>query len=99
MLAEVDASPISWFEREQANIRAAVELCASLGLTGLCWDLAASSREFYAIGGYVDYWHSTHTTALDACRRAGERRAEQLVSASLKKLTERSTRPPLYSPT
>jgi tetratricopeptide (TPR) repeat protein len=81
--AEVDASPLAWFDRERANIRAAVEDCARLGLTGICWDLAVTAHEFYTIRGYFDDWYATHTAALDACRQAGDRRGEGIVLACL----------------
>ncbi|HET7016498.1 MAG TPA: BTAD domain-containing putative transcriptional regulator, partial [Streptosporangiaceae bacterium] len=72
-LAEIDASPTGWFEKERANLRAAVEHCAVLGLTGLCWDLAVSAHEFYGVGEYYDDWYTTHAVALDACVEAGDR--------------------------
>jgi len=83
VLAEVDASPLDWFNKERANIRAAVEHCAELGLVDLCWDLAVSAHEFYTICGYFDDWHATHTLALDACRKAGDTRGEGIVLACL----------------
>lgn len=83
VLAEVDASPLEWFERERPNIRAAVEHCAALGLTETCWDLAVSAHEFYGVRGYFDDWQATHTTALQACRSAGDRRGEGIVLACL----------------
>jgi DNA-binding SARP family transcriptional activator/tetratricopeptide (TPR) repeat protein len=81
VLAEVDADPLAWFERERANIRAAVEHCAGLGLTGMCWDLAVSAHEFYTVRGYFDDWATTHAIALHACRKAGDRRGEGIVLA------------------
>ncbi|HLN69445.1 MAG TPA: BTAD domain-containing putative transcriptional regulator [Streptosporangiaceae bacterium] len=78
-LAEVDADPLDWFEKERSNIRAAVEHCAALGLTGICWDLAVSSHEFYTLREYFDDWYATHAVALDACLRAGDRRGEGVV--------------------
>lgn len=83
VLAEVDASPVDWFEQERANIRAAVDHCAALGLTGVCWDLAVSAHEFYTIRGYFDDWYATHTRALQACRAAGDTRGEGIVLACL----------------
>lgn len=83
VLAEVDASPPNWFERERAGIRAAVEHCAALGLTETCWDLAVSAHEFYGISGYFNDWQATHTVALQACRSAGDRRGEGIVLACL----------------
>ena len=80
-LAEVDAEPLDWFEKERPNIRAAVEHCAELGLTGICWDLAVSAHEFYTVRGYFDDWCATHAVALEACRRAGDRHGEGIVLA------------------
>ncbi len=87
VLAEVAASARDWFERERANIRAAVEHCAALGLTETCWDLAVSAHEFYGISGYFDDWQATHTTALQACRNAGDLRGEGIVLACLNQPT------------
>jgi DNA-binding SARP family transcriptional activator/tetratricopeptide (TPR) repeat protein len=83
VLAEIDASPVGWFEKERSNIRVAVEECARLGLTGICWDLAVSAHEFYTIRGYFDDWSATHTTALSACLAAGDRRGEGAVLVCL----------------
>jgi DNA-binding SARP family transcriptional activator/tetratricopeptide (TPR) repeat protein len=83
VLAEVDASPVDWFERERANIRAAIEHCAELGLTDLAWDLAVSAHEFYSIRGYFDDWHATHMVALRACRAADDKLGEGIVIACL----------------
>ena len=82
VLADVDADPLDWFETERANIRAAVEHSAALGLTSVCWDLAVSAHEFYTIRGYHDDWQTTHAAALDACRAAGDRHGEALVLTS-----------------
>jgi len=83
VLAEVDTAPLEWFERERANIRAAVDHCATLGMTDLCWDLAVSAHEFYTIRGYFDDWYATHAQALRACRAHGDARGEGVVLACL----------------
>jgi DNA-binding SARP family transcriptional activator/tetratricopeptide (TPR) repeat protein len=83
VLAEIDASPLAWFEKERLNIRAAIEHCAELNLAEVCWDLAVSAHEFYAIRGYFDDWYATHQVALDACREAGDRRGEGIMLACL----------------
>jgi DNA-binding SARP family transcriptional activator/tetratricopeptide (TPR) repeat protein len=83
VLEEVAASPLDWFEKERPNIRTAVEQCAALGLTSVCWDLAVSAHEFYNIRGYFDDWYATHSVALDACRKAGDRRGEGIVLTCL----------------
>lgn len=82
-LASATTEPYAWFERERADIRAAVEQAAALGQAGLCWDLAVSAHEYYAIGGYFDDWRATHEVALVACRAAGDRRGEGVVLTML----------------
>jgi DNA-binding SARP family transcriptional activator/tetratricopeptide (TPR) repeat protein len=86
-LAEIDASPLAWFEKERLNIRAAIEHCAELSLAEVCWDLAVSAHEFYAIRGYFDDWYVTHQVALRACREAGDRRGEGIMLACLNQPT------------
>jgi tetratricopeptide (TPR) repeat protein len=81
--AEVSRAPLDWFEAERANIRAAVSHCVELGLTGICWDLAFSAHEFYTLRGYYDDWFATSTTALAACRAAGDVRGEGIMLTSL----------------
>lgn len=82
-LASAAAEPRVWFQRERANLRAAVEQAAALGQAALCWDLAVSAHEFYAIGSYFDDWRATHEVALAACRAAGDRRGEGVVLTML----------------
>jgi DNA-binding SARP family transcriptional activator/tetratricopeptide (TPR) repeat protein len=79
VLAAVAAAPLDWFEAERLNIRAAVEHCAALGLTGICWDLAVSAHEFYTIRSYFDDWNTTHTVALRACQKAHDRLGEGIL--------------------
>jgi DNA-binding SARP family transcriptional activator len=81
--AEVDDDPVAWFRAERLTVRVAVDLAARLGLTALCWDLAVSAHEFYTILGLHDDWYATHTTALRACRAAGDRRGEGIVLTCL----------------
>lgn len=83
VLAEVDLAPLDWFEKERLNIRAAVEHCAELGLTEICWDLAVSAHEFYTVRGYYDDWQATHQAALLACQARGDLRGEGIVLVCL----------------
>jgi len=82
-LAEAEAAPLDWFDKERLNIRAAVSHCASLGLTSICWDLAVSAHEFFTRRNQFDDWQATHQVALEACRAAGDRRGEGVMLASL----------------
>jgi DNA-binding SARP family transcriptional activator len=82
-LAAATAEPLQWLDRERSSLRATVEQAAALGLTEVCWDLAVSAHEFYALRGYFDDWRVTHEVALAACRAAGDRRGEALVVTAL----------------
>jgi tetratricopeptide (TPR) repeat protein len=82
-LAAAGAAPMTWYETERRNIRAAVRHCCELGLTEIAWDLAVSCHEFYNRRGYLDDWAATHQVALAACRRAGNVRGEAALLAVL----------------
>jgi DNA-binding SARP family transcriptional activator len=86
--AAVDAAmartpALGWFDQERANIRAAVEHCAELGLAEVAWDLALTSHEFYATRRHFDDWYATHTVALAACQTAHNTRGTALLLVSL----------------
>ncbi|GIJ67182.1 AfsR/SARP family transcriptional regulator [Virgisporangium ochraceum] len=82
-LEPITRSPMTWYETERLNIRAAVKHCCELGLTEIAWDLAVSSHEFYNRRGYLDDWAATHQVALAACRDAGNVRGEAALLAVL----------------
>jgi DNA-binding SARP family transcriptional activator len=94
VLAEIGRAPMSWYENERQNIRAAVHHTAALGLADLCWDLAVSTHEFYTIRGDVDDWHDTHLVALQACRAAGNVKGEAATLAMLGQPTLVASRRP-----
>src|SRR5262249_19955039 len=61
------------------------------GLDELSWDLAMTSVTLFEAGSYLEDWRTTHEAALDAVRRAGNRRGEAslLYSLALLALGER----------
>jgi tetratricopeptide (TPR) repeat protein len=75
--------PMGWFDAERFNLRAAVSQAASLGMDELSWELAVNSVALYEARGLFDDWRDTHMTALEATRRAGNRRGEAAILASL----------------
>jgi DNA-binding SARP family transcriptional activator len=81
--AQVEASARDWFEAQRSTIRATVDHCAELGLSGLAWDLAFSTHEFYTRGAHFEDWLATHQAALRACRAAGDRRGEAIMLVGL----------------
>ncbi|MBF9129618.1 winged helix-turn-helix domain-containing protein [Plantactinospora sp. S1510] len=75
--------PVSWFDRERVALVASIHQAADLGLTGLAWNLAASTQVFYELRGMHDEARQVHEAALRACRRAGERRGEAVLRRNL----------------
>jgi tetratricopeptide (TPR) repeat protein len=75
--------PMVWFDAERANLRAAVLQAAELGMDEFCWELAIVSVALYEARGLFDEWRSTHLVALEAVTRAGNKRGQGAVLASL----------------
>jgi len=82
-LATVEHDPLGWFEAERASLVAAVQQACDAGFWELCWRLAVSLAGFFEIHARWDDWQHTHTLALAAARRTGDRHAEAGVLASL----------------
>ncbi|MEV6349052.1 BTAD domain-containing putative transcriptional regulator [Actinoplanes sp. NPDC051851] len=77
------ADPLDWLDREQAGLCGAVDQAARSRLDELCWDLATTLVTLFESRGYHDLWERTHDTALEAVRRAGNRRGTAAVLTSL----------------
>lgn len=71
--------PLRWLEAESPNLVAAVELAAADGLDELCWELAVRLVTLFELGGYFDEWQQTHERALEAVRKAGNKRGEAAI--------------------
>jgi DNA-binding SARP family transcriptional activator/RecA/RadA recombinase len=69
---QIVTPPLSWFEREQTTIVAAVTQAAHAGLVDLCWDLAVTSVTFFEARAYLHDWRETHQIALHAARQAND---------------------------
>ncbi len=75
--------PLEWFEAERAGVVRAVGQAAELGSAELCWDLAGTLAGLMQARDHLEDWRETHTTALAACRRTGDRRGEAVILHSL----------------
>ncbi|WP_326952813.1 AfsR/SARP family transcriptional regulator [Amycolatopsis sp. NBC_01286] len=75
--------PLEWFETERAGVVRAVGQAADLGSAELCWDLAVTLAGLMRARDHLEDWRETHTTALTACRQAGDRRGEAVILYSL----------------
>ncbi len=83
--------PIGWLRSEHQGLVAGVLQAGRAGLDELCWDLAVTSVTLFESGSFVEDWRTTHESALEAVRRAGNRRGEAalLYSLGTLALTER----------
>jgi DNA-binding SARP family transcriptional activator/tetratricopeptide (TPR) repeat protein len=79
----VDHDPLGWFEAERASLVAAVQQAYDAGLWEVCWRPAESLAGFFQDRAHWDDWQHTHSLALAAARRAGDRDAEARVLGSL----------------
>jgi DNA-binding SARP family transcriptional activator/tetratricopeptide (TPR) repeat protein len=79
----VERDPLGWFEAERAGLVAAVEQACDAELWKLGWRMAITLTGFLQLRAHWDDWQHTHTLALGAARRAGDRDAEARVLASL----------------
>jgi DNA-binding SARP family transcriptional activator/uncharacterized protein HemY len=84
--AIVERDPMGWFEAERASLVAAVEHGCEARMGALGWRLADALAGCFQLRAYWDDWQHTHTLALTAARRAGDRDAEGCVLAGLSDL-------------
>ncbi|MGW3291621.1 AfsR/SARP family transcriptional regulator [Streptomyces sp. NPDC001002] len=78
------AAPAAWFEAEQSALVRMVERATEVGLGRLATDLAATlCASSFAMHNRFHSWWRTHSVALKAARRDGDRAAEALLLAGL----------------
>jgi DNA-binding SARP family transcriptional activator len=81
--AVVEHDPLDWFEAERASLIAAVQQACDAGLGEPAWRLADTLASFFDARAHWDDWQQTHTLALAAARRVGDRDAQGRMLASL----------------
>jgi DNA-binding SARP family transcriptional activator/predicted negative regulator of RcsB-dependent stress response len=79
----VERSPAAWFDAERASLVAAVKQACDAELWEVGWRLTVMLTGFLQLRAHWDDWQHTHTLALGAARRAGDRDAEARVLAGL----------------
>lgn len=84
--ADPAADPVAWFEAERRAAVAAVVLAGDRGLDDLAWRLAAALTPYFDLRGHHDDWQRSHTAALAAARRAGDRHGEAVILRNLGQL-------------
>jgi DNA-binding SARP family transcriptional activator len=82
----VETDPLAWFSGEQDNLIAAVTQAHHQGLWQLCWELADRLAVLFEHRVQWSAWEHAGQLALDATRRAGDRRAEAYILLSIGKV-------------
>jgi DNA-binding SARP family transcriptional activator/tetratricopeptide (TPR) repeat protein len=81
--AIVEQEPLRWLEAEHASLVAAVDQGCDAGLGEPGWRLATALVSFFGARARWDDWQHTHTVALAASRRMGDRDGEGRLLGSL----------------
>ena len=81
--AILERDPLRWLEAEQASLVAAVDQGCDADMGEPTWRLATALVSLFGARAHWDDWQHTHTMALAAARRAGDRDAEGRVLGSL----------------
>lgn len=82
-IAEPIAEPAAWFDAERHTGVAMVSLAEAWGADELAWQLAATFAPYFDLRGHQDDWYRTHTIALAAAERSGDRRGEAIMLRNL----------------
>lgn len=80
---ELLTDPLEWMDAEYVNLCRAVEQAAAAQLDEHCWELATTLVTLFEARGYLDLWERTHRQALEAVRRAGNKRGTAALLCSL----------------
>ncbi|MFC3995801.1 ATP-binding protein [Nocardiopsis sediminis] len=73
----------SWYQTERANLRAAAQTAAGLGLDEVVWQLAAVLDPIHSLHNPFDDWLAHGKWGLESARTLGDRKAEALMQATL----------------
>jgi tetratricopeptide (TPR) repeat protein len=76
LIERLTSRPYAWFSAEYPNLIAAIHQAYEEGLWECTWELADSMHYFFRVRARWKDWRETHELALDAARRAGNRRGE-----------------------
>ncbi len=75
--------PLEWFEVERLSLVSLIRQACRLGKDEVAWDLMISSVVLFETRNYYDDWRELSELALDACRKAGNRRGEAAMCMEL----------------
>ncbi|HEX6519489.1 MAG TPA: tetratricopeptide repeat protein [Streptosporangiaceae bacterium] len=76
LAGRLTAQPYDWLSADYGNLIAAITQAHDAGLWECTWELADSMHYYFRVRARLQDWQATHELALDAARRAGNRRGE-----------------------
>jgi tetratricopeptide (TPR) repeat protein len=79
----IEPTPFAWFTVETANLIAAIEQAYEAGLWEMTWELTDPLHYLFRVHSQWKDWVATHELALDATRRAGNRRGQGWILRNL----------------
>ncbi|GAA1581758.1 AfsR/SARP family transcriptional regulator [Actinoplanes couchii] len=80
-LAGVD--PLTWFDAEQATLRAAARQAGATGRHEAAYDLVQRLEKYFDVRGMYAEWVASSRPAMAACTRAGDRRGAAVMRRGL----------------
>jgi DNA-binding SARP family transcriptional activator/DNA-binding PadR family transcriptional regulator len=83
LVAAIERDPLAWFKAEQENLIAGVGQAHEAGLWELTWELTGSLSVFLESRAQWNTWEHANELALDATRKATNRRAEAYTLRSI----------------
>ncbi|AGL17237.1 BTAD domain-containing putative transcriptional regulator [Actinoplanes sp. N902-109] len=79
----VGLDPLTWFDAEQATLRAAIRQACAAGHDEVAFDLAQRMEKYFDVRGLQADWAATNRLALAACQAAGNVRGEAVMLRGL----------------
>lgn len=76
VLADAQADPMTWFDRQRPMLVAGIHQAASAGFAHMCWSLVVAGDYFLDRRGYYDDLKNIIETALQASRAASDLRGQ-----------------------
>jgi tetratricopeptide (TPR) repeat protein len=79
LVSDMQGNTIEWFSQERAALLTGIRQASDERLGSISWELALAFRPFLNWRGQWSDWESSHRTALQAARDAGDWRGEAMV--------------------
>lgn len=81
------ADSLAWFDTERPALLAIIRQACALNLVSAAWDLAACQEKHNDVRGFYDEWRTVNLAVREACRAAGDRLGEAVLTRGLIEVT------------